>query len=113
MLNGAPESATNLCHAICGAIDAHQLLAFSYEGSERIVEPHLCGHNTAGHDALLASFVRGHSESGARPGWRTYLLPQMHDIRALTETFSSARPGYNPTDGSMRLVYCRLPPEPG
>lgn len=97
-------------HAVCSAIDAHRLLAFNYEGSERIVEPHLCGHNTAGHDALLAWFVRGYSESGARPGWRTYLLTEMHYIRALEETFASARPGYNPTDGSMRLVYCQLSP---
>ena len=98
---------------ICSAIAAQQLLAFSYEGSERIVEPHLCGHNTAGHDALLAWFVRGHSESGPRQGWRTYLLTEMHSIRALKETFASARPGYNPTDGSMRLVYCRLLPGSG
>ena len=54
---------------ICSAIAAQQLLAFSYEGSERIVEPHLCGHNTAGHDALLAWFVadtpsQGHARVG-------------------------------------------------
>lgn len=101
---------TNMRQAICSAIDAHQLLAFGYEGSERLVEPHLCGHNTAGHDALLAWFVRGYSESGAPPGWRTYLLAEMRDIRTIEETFASARPGYNPTDGSMQLVYCRLPP---
>jgi hypothetical protein len=41
--------------AICYAIAAHQLLAFRYEGFERNVEPHRCGHNTAGHDALLAA----------------------------------------------------------
>lgn len=98
---------------ICSAIEAHRLLAFSYEGSERIVEPHLYGHNAAGHDALLAWFVRGYSESGAPPGWRTYLLNEMHNIRALEETFAAARPRYNPTDGSMRIVYCRLPPGPG
>jgi hypothetical protein len=95
--------------AICDAIAARRLLAFSYEGLERIVEPHRCGHNTAGHDALLAWLVRGYSESGAGPGWRTYLLTEMSDIRALSETFASARPGYNPNDGSMQLVYCQLP----
>jgi hypothetical protein len=95
--------------AICNAIAAHRLLAFSYEGLERVVEPHRCGHNTAGHDALLAWLVRGYSESGAGPGWRTYLLVEMRDIRALQETFASARPGYNPNDGSMQLVYCQLP----
>jgi hypothetical protein len=95
---------------ICDAIAARRLLAFGYEGFQRIVEPHRCGHNTAGHDALLAWLVRGYSESAAGPGWRTYLLTEMRFTRALEETFASARPGYNPTDGSMRLVYCQLPP---
>jgi hypothetical protein len=95
--------------AICNAIAARRLLAFSYEGLERIVEPHRCGHNTAGHDALLAWLVRGYSESGAGPGWRTYLLTGMGDIRALEETFASVRPGYNPNDGSLQSVYCQLP----
>lgn len=96
--------------AICDAIAAHQVLAFSYEGFERIVEPHRCGRNTAGHDALLAWLVRGYSESGAGPGWRTYLLTEMRLIRALEEPFASARPGYNPADESMQVVYCQLPP---
>jgi hypothetical protein len=94
---------------ICDAIAAKRLLAFRYEGHERVVEPHLCGHNTAGHDALLAWFVRGYSESGAGPGWRTYLLSLMRSIRQLEETFERAREGYNPTDGSMPLVYCQVP----
>jgi hypothetical protein len=96
--------------AICRAITGRKLLAFSYEGFERVVEPHRCGHNTAGHDALLAWLIRGYSESGAGPGWRTYLLTGMGLVRVLEETFASARPGYNPEDGSMRLVYCQVPP---
>jgi len=106
----AEASDTVMRQTICGAIAAKQLLAFSYEGSERIVEPHLCGHNTAGHDALLAWFVRGYSESAAGPGWRTYLLTEMSKVRPVEETFAHAQAGYNPTDGSMRLVYCQLPP---
>ena len=96
-------------HVICDAIAAKRLLIFEYDGYERVVEPHLCGHNTAGHDALLAWFVRGHSESAAGPGWRTYLLSQIRHVRPLEETFKRAREGYNPTDGSMRLVYCQVP----
>jgi len=97
-------------HAICRAIVARNLLAFSYEGLERVVEPHRCGHNTAGHDALLAWLVRGYSKSGTGPGWRTYLLTEMRLIRVLEETFESARPGYDPADRSMPVVYCQLPP---
>ena len=98
---------------ICDAITARRVLAFSYEGLERVVEPHRCGHNTAGHDALLAWLLRGYSGSGTGPGWRTYLLSDIRNIRALEETFTSGRPGYNPAEVSMRLVYCQLPPGPG
>jgi hypothetical protein len=95
--------------AICDAIGAKRVLVFQYDGYERVVEPHLCGQNTAGHDALLAWFVRGYSESRAEPGWRTYLLSQMRSVRQLEDTFQRARTGYNPTDGSMRIVYCQMP----
>ena len=94
---------------ICDAIAAKRLVVFQYDGCERVVEPRLCGQNTAGHDALLAWFVRGYSESKAGPGWRMYLLSEIQSIRQLDETFERARTGYNPTDGSMRIVYCQVP----
>ena len=45
---------------VCDAIRARRLLRFVYDGYERVVEPHLYGVNTAGHETLsgwLAAFV--------------------------------------------------------
>ena len=45
---------------ICDAIRARRLLRFVYDGYERVVEPHVHGVTTAGHEA-----VRGYLESPA------------------------------------------------
>jgi hypothetical protein len=93
---------------ICDAIRARRLLRFVYEGYERVVEPHLYGVNSAGHDAVTAYLVRGWSASETAPGWRTYLTSEMRDPAALADGFAGSRPGYNPGDPRMREVYCRV-----
>ncbi len=98
---------------ICQAIRELRLIRFYYTGNdtpgERTVEPHLVCINTQRHIALSAWFLRGSSESQEGEGWRSYLLSDMRDVVLLDETFSGARPGYNPTGGRMcRSVRCAL-----
>ena len=93
---------------ICNAIWARRLIRFIYEGYERIVEPHIHGINTANHEALSAYLVGGWSASSPEPGWRNYLVREMHDIHVLATPFPGPRPGYNPEDPAIRQVYCRL-----
>src|SRR6266571_564604 len=96
---------------VCTAIRNQTLLSFRYEdGYERVVEPHLCGRNTADHDALSAWLVRGHSQSDARPGWRDYLLAEMRSVELLKDDFDGPRKGFNPIDPRFVQVYCRLKP---
>jgi hypothetical protein len=93
---------------ICDAIRHRTRLRFIYEGYERIVEPHLYGINTASHEALSAWLVGGWSTSEPEPGWRNYLVREMHDLQVLSAAFDGPRPGFNPADDSFRQVYCRL-----
>lgn len=93
---------------ICAAINQKRLLQFQYESRTRVVEPHLLGRNSAGHDALCAYFVRGYSESHNRPNWREYLLSKIKYPTILNETFPEPRKGYNPNDKRMEKIYCRL-----
>ena len=93
---------------VCNAMTNRRLLSFTYEGFERVVEPHLCGQNAAGHDVLLAWLVRGHSKSEPRPGWRHYLLTEMRSVQVLEDTFDKSRPGFKPHDSRMATIYCRL-----
>ena len=97
---------------ICDAIRARRLLRFVYDGYERVVEPHLYGVNSAGHEAIRAFLVRGWSASDTAPGWRMFLLDRMEGVAALAESFPEPRPEYNPDDSQMVRVYCKLEGEP-
>ena len=93
---------------ICDAIRARRLLRFVYDGYERVVEPHLYGVNTAGHEAVRGYLVRGWSASETSPGWRMYLVDRMEGVAALADSFPGPRGEYNPEDTQMERIYCRL-----
>jgi hypothetical protein len=93
---------------ICGAIRARKLLMFEYADLMRVVEPHLYGVNSAGHDALTAWLRPGHSRTDPRGGWRMYLVRDMHHVQELDERFERPRAGYNPRDERMQRVHCAV-----
>lgn len=87
--------------AVTGAIEARRLLALTYDGMERIVEPHLLGLNARDQWVLSAWFVSGLSRSGKGPGWREYLMVRITDARVLSESFPGPRPGYQADGGGV------------
>ena len=95
-------------NTICDAIENRKVLKIKYEGHDRIVEPHLLGQKTSGNDALSAWQVGGYSESDSYPPWRNYLLEKIESLVVLEESFEGSRPGYNPNDRTMGVIYCRL-----
>ena len=95
---------------ICDAIRAKRLIRFIYEGYERVVEPHIHGINSANHEMLSGWLVGGWSGSKAEPGWRNYLVKDMHDVHALADGFDRPRARYNAFDTQMRQVFCRIEP---
>lgn len=94
-----------LCHAIAG----RSLLMFGYRGTVRVVEPHLYGRNTAGHDALSAWMQPGWSRTDPDGAWRMFLVDDLSDISILPERFAEARRDYNPRDPHFEEVYCQVP----
>jgi hypothetical protein len=92
---------------ICEAVAGRRLLAFSYQGRNRVVEPHVCGRDSNNHDLLTAWLVRGYSQSGG-PGWRTYSLSEIHHVMVLEERFTAIRAGFNPEDARYVLVHCSV-----
>lgn len=99
-----------LRRVVCRAITARRLLMFGYRDRVRMVEPHVFGVNTAGHEALSAWMRAGFSRSQPAGGWRMFLARELRDLQALDETFAAPRPGYNPDDPHFPIVYCRLRP---
>ncbi|HEU4629754.1 MAG TPA: hypothetical protein VFS08_08400 [Gemmatimonadaceae bacterium] len=96
---------------ICQAIAERRLLMFGYGGVVRVVEPHLYGVTTAGHEALSAWMRPGWSRVDPEGGWRMYRTDGIVELQALPERFDAARPDFNPRDPHFTEIYCRLTPE--
>jgi hypothetical protein len=97
---------------ICTAVARHRLLIFGYADAVRVVEPHIYGRNTAGHDALSAWLRPGQSRTDPEGGWRMYRVDAILALQILPEGFAGPREGYNPDDPHFETVYCRLEPGP-
>ena len=93
---------------ICQAIAERRLLMFQYGGVMRVVEPHLYGVNSAGHDALSAWMRAGWSRADPEGEWRMYLVDEIGELQSLPERFAGPRPDFNPDDPHFVERYCRL-----
>ena len=94
---------------LCQAIQARRLVQFTYDGTTRVVEPHMVAQNEADHYALSAWWISGHSDSGAPHRWREYLLSEMSGVVVLEQPFAGPRPGYKPSGGQkFHRVVCML-----
>ena len=95
---------------ICQAIAERRLLMFQYGGVMRVVEPHLYGVTTAGHEALSAWMRPGWSRVDPGGEWRMFRLDAVTDLQALPEQFSGPRPDFNPRDPHFVEAFCRVEP---
>lgn len=105
---------------LCRAIQERRLLMFAYGDRVRVVEPHLHGVTTGGHEILSAWLRPGYSRSTPDGGWRSFRADEIHQIQMLTEHFAAPREGFNPHDPRMAQTHCVVdrahhdadPPEP-
>ncbi|WP_429924516.1 WYL domain-containing protein [Agrobacterium vitis] len=88
---------------IISAIENKKVLQFSYHGTQRTVEPHLCGYNTNGKLTLSAWQLTGTGE-----GWRDFVIPEISNPAETGATFSATRPGYNKNDSTMSRILARV-----
>lgn len=93
---------------VCEAIANRRCLSFTYNDRQRVIEPHLCARNEAGHDVVLGYLVAGYSASDAKPGWRNYLLSGMRDVEVLDEGFEHARQGFKVSHARCVVIYCQI-----
>ncbi len=97
---------------ICDAIDYRVLISFTYEEEghvhARLAEPYVHGVTGPGNVAVLAYQTGGTSETEI-PGWKTFILDRMTDLRRTSQPFTRIAPGYSHDDAHMSPVYCRVP----
>ena len=91
-------------HAISGAISRRHVISFSYDGRQRVVEPHLVGIDRDGEMTLIAWQLSG----GNGEGWREFHADKLSGLSTTGKRFSDARPGYNPNDPKLDRIICRL-----
>lgn len=89
--------------AIRNAIRDRSVIEFRYKLQMRRVEPHTLGYDKSG-DLVLC----GWQTSAIKPGWRDFRVAKMSGLSTTGEHFAHARPGYNPTDSTMRQILERL-----
>ena len=92
---------------IIQAVRNQQLLRFSYDGGERVVEPHCYGQTTKGNEAIRAFQVRGYSSTGTL-GWKMFKLSEATSIEVLEEVFEYPRSDYKRGDKGMSKIYAEV-----
>jgi hypothetical protein len=69
------------------AIHAGRLIAFTYNGLPRVVQPATYGLSAAGKRYLRAVQIRGRSRSNTLPCWELYAEEKMVEVVILEEGF--------------------------
>ena len=93
---------------IIEAIRSRRLLAFVYNGTPRIVEPHTYGRDKWHREMLCAYQVQGVSRSGDAHGWRTFVVDEMSHARLEAQRFDAPRGEYCRDDGAFVEILAQL-----
>lgn len=93
---------------ICEALRRRALLEFRYDNRYRVVAPYCHGISTRDVEVLRAIQVRGSSSSGGLGTGKLWTIGKMVNLRMLDETFTPDDPQYNPDDGAMKQIHCRI-----
>ncbi len=88
------------------AIQQRRLIQFTYQGAQRIAEPHDYGVS-GGRIRLLAFQVRGQSK-GPLPDWRMFDLARMEQVAVLDEPFRGSRARSGQSHKQWDVLFCRV-----
>lgn len=93
---------------ICTAIRDKAILEFTYDGYQRVVEPHCHGLTRENNPGLRGYQIGGGSVSGEVPGWKMFDLNKASIIQITDRNFDGPRPGYSKGDQHLNPIYCEL-----
>jgi hypothetical protein len=82
---------TSIVGTIREAISRKLLIEFTYEGGNRVVEPHVYGQKD-GTEQLLAFQVQGDGSSDELPEWRRFDIGKMSNLKLTNDHFTGRRP---------------------
>ena len=89
------------------AILEHRPVSFAYHGLQRMVEPYLLGIHEAGEPLLLGYQTAGFSQSGELPGWRTFIITEIHRVELGDAQFECRNVDYGTLAQPMLEIFAR------
>jgi predicted DNA-binding transcriptional regulator YafY len=103
--SSSPLERSKMFHPIvCQAIREKRVLQFTYDLTNRHVEPHAYGVDKAGDELLRAWQL-----SPFPTDWRIFRLDKAIGISLTQSHFAMPRQGYNREDKAMsQMIYCQL-----
>lgn len=96
-----------MLNSIINAINNKSVLSFTYNGCNRVVEPHAVGISRAG-NAVLRCFQTEGSHVRPNHEWDLCVLSKITNLFLTGALFSSARPSYAKGDKGMLHIYAEL-----
>jgi hypothetical protein len=100
---------TDYAPIITQAIGERRLLAVTYKGKDRIVEPYCYGLASTGNYLLRCYQTDGDTVSGNRAGWKLLNVAALDGVSLTSATFEPIRDGYNPADKALVDVLVCIP----
>lgn len=94
---------------ILSAIKNKEVLRFTYNAKERVVEPQTYGISIAGREVLRAFQKGGDSRSGQTKIAKLFDVEKISKLEKTGEKFTHALPEHNPEDSAMIEVFVSLP----
>jgi hypothetical protein len=108
----APTDATPLSTPtalIIRAIASRIVIAFTYHGTTRTVQPHRLGLSKASpHKTLLRAYELTKNASSSNT-WKLYDLQKISNLTLTPATFLQNAPGYTPTDKALSTLLAEVP----
>lgn len=88
------------------AIRNRAVATFDYDGSRRVIEPHMLGTYRDG-DEMLHAWQRS---GGSGVGWRDFETAKIGGFALTGQLFRKAHSGYNPAGKPFVRIACCLEP---
>lgn len=99
----------SLNDTIIRAIQDKLCLKFTYNGHERIVEPHALGESWQGNTVLRCWQVAGGSDSNKPVGWHLFKLNSIEgEVKTVQQIAELPRKGYKMGDSAMKEIIFEL-----
>lgn len=90
---------------IIESINSKKRIKITYNGAERLVEPHTYGVDAQGTKKLRAFQI---SEDPNHSGWRMFTEDKISDVRISTESFPMPQVGYKKDDSNIKTIFAQL-----